>query len=325
MEVEKLKLLKGRFDPKTLVTGKNGRADCLIRHRKHMHLQSHKFFIRATQSHPPFTHLGIKLALSPYRKRVKEHRMAASQLIPLPSGGSTKDSSDDIRVMSDENLVAVAKNGRRLAFDELHNRHGRKMFRVAHRITRNREDAEDAVQECFLNAFVHLESFDGRSKFLTWLTRIATNAALMKRRKNRASREVPVKGPAEAPDFLIEDALADPLSNPEERLAKSERETILRDAIAKLRPSLRKVIEVYQLQESPLPETAEILGISIAATKARMFHARAALRRATKLQFIGPSITRNVYFKIAQRHHKHRSCEYTTSGSSSRPFAALYG
>jgi len=177
--------------------------------------------------------------------------MAASQLIPLPSGGSTKDSSDDIRVMSDENLVAVAKNGRRLAFDELHNRHGRKMFRVAHRIARNREDAEDAVQECFLNAFVHLESFDRRSKFLTWLTRIATNAALMKRRKNRASREVPVKGPAEAPDFLIEDALADSLSNPEERLAKSERETILRDAIAKLRPSLRKVIEVYQLQESP--------------------------------------------------------------------------
>jgi len=223
--------------------------------------------------------------------------MVASRLIPLPAGGSTKDSSDDIRVMSDENLVAVAKKGRRIAFDELHNRHARKMFRVAHRITRNREDAEDAVQECFLNAFVHLETFDGRSKFSTWLTRIAANAALMKLRKSRVSREVSVKGPAEAPGFLIEDVLADSLPNPEERLAKSEQEAILRDAITKLRPSLRKAIEVYQLQESSLHETAEILGISLGATKARMLHARAALRRAKELQFISPSITKIFIFK----------------------------
>ena len=79
--------------------------------------------------------------------------------------------------------MAVAKKGRGTAFDELHNRHGAKMFRVVHRITRNRQDAEDAVQDCFLNAFIHLKSFDGRSRFSTWLTRIATNAALMKLRK----------------------------------------------------------------------------------------------------------------------------------------------
>jgi|HubBroStandDraft_4_1064222.scaffolds.fasta_scaffold136266_3 RNA polymerase sigma factor (sigma-70 family) len=219
--------------------------------------------------------------------------MVASRVISLPPEGIAKDSSDDTRLMSDENLVAVAKEGRRIAFDELHNRHAGKMFRVAHRITRNREDAEDAVQECFLSAFIQLRAFDGRSKFLTWLTRIATNAALMKLRKNRTSREVPVKGPAETPGFLIEDVLlADSLPNPEERLAKSEQEAILRDAIAKLRPSLRKAIEVYQLQESSLHETAEILGISITATKARMFQARAALRRAKELQLIGPSITK---------------------------------
>ena len=223
--------------------------------------------------------------------------MAASRVISLPPGGSAKDSSDDTRLMSDENLVAVAKKGRQIAFDELHNRHAGKMFRVARRITGNREDAEDAVQECFLSAFIHLKAFDGRSKFLTWLTRIATNAALMKLRKNRTSREVPVKDPAEVPDFRIEGTLADPLPNPEERLAKSEQETILRDAIAKLRPSLRKAIEVSQLQESSLHETAEILGISIAATKARMFHARAALRRAKELQVIGPSITKIFVFK----------------------------
>jgi RNA polymerase sigma factor (sigma-70 family) len=223
--------------------------------------------------------------------------MAASRVISLPPGGSAKDSSNDTRLMSDENLVAAAKKGRQIAFDELHNRHAGKMFRIAHRITRNREDAEDAVQECFLSAFIQLKAFDGRAEFLTWLTRIAINAALMKLRKNRTSREVPLKDPAETSDFRIEDTLADSLPNPEEWLAKSEQEAILRDAIANLRPSLRKAIEVYELQESSLHETAEILGISIAATKARMFHARAVLRRAKELQFIGPSIAKIFIFK----------------------------
>jgi RNA polymerase sigma-70 factor (ECF subfamily) len=199
-------------------------------------------------------------------------------------------SSDDLCVVSDETRVAAAKNGHRGAFDDLYKCHAEKMLRIAYRITRNREDAEDAVQECFLNAFLHLKDFDGRSRFSTWLTRIATNAALMKLRKNRSSREVPVKDPAEDPDFRIEDALADSLPNPEERLAKSERETILKDAIAKLRSSLRQAVEVYQLQESSLHETAEIIGISIAATKARMFHARAALRRMPQRRFLVPSI-----------------------------------
>src|SRR5215469_11896096 len=110
-------------------------------------------------------------------KGVEEHRMAAAQVISLSRGGSARDSSDDPCLISDEELVAAAKKGQRTAFDELHNRHAPKMFRVAHRITRNREDAEDAVQECFLKAFVHLKAFDGRAKFLTWLTRIAMNAA----------------------------------------------------------------------------------------------------------------------------------------------------
>lgn len=209
--------------------------------------------------------------------------MAAARVISLPRRGSAKDSSDDTRLMSDEKLVAVAKKGRRTAFDELHNRHAVKMFHLAHRITRHREDAEDAVQECFLNAFIHLRTFDEKSKFLTWLTRIAINAALMKLRKNRTLREVPPKDPAEAPNFRIRETLTDSLPNPEERFARMERETILRDAIAKLRPPLRDAIEVHKLHECSLSETAEVLGISVAAAKARMFHARVALRRAIVL------------------------------------------
>src|ERR1700688_134666 len=101
----------------------------------------------------------------------------------------------DLRAWSEKQLIAAAKSGRRAPFGELCERHVKKVFRVIHRIMRNREDAEDAMQDCLLNAFVHLKDFDGRSRFATWLTRIAINAALMKRRKNRGVQEVPMEKP----------------------------------------------------------------------------------------------------------------------------------
>ena len=94
--------------------------------------------------------------------------------------GNSRVAYDAAQSMNDDGLVAVAKMGNETAFDELHKRHAAKVFRVAHQITRRREDAEDAVQECFLSAYIHLKGFDGRARFSTWLTRIAINAALMK-------------------------------------------------------------------------------------------------------------------------------------------------
>src|SRR5260370_9458634 len=99
-------------------------------------------------------------------------------------------STDDLCVVSDERLVAAAKIGHKGAFDDLYQRHAEKMLRITYRITRNRQDAEDAVQECFLNAFLHLKNFDGTSRFSTCLTRIAFTSALMKLRKTRNSREI---------------------------------------------------------------------------------------------------------------------------------------
>jgi RNA polymerase sigma factor (sigma-70 family) len=194
--------------------------------------------------------------------------------------------SEAIRFMSDEVLVAAAKIGHGTVFDELHKRHAGRMFRVAHRITRHREDAEDAVQETFLSAYLHLKSFDGRARFETWLTRIAINAALMKVRKNCTSREVPLENPAES---FNSDIMHNPKTcgeNPEDISANSERAAALRGAIARLRPLLRKAVELYQLQELSLHETANALGISVAAAKGRLFHARAALRDRKELKAI---------------------------------------
>jgi RNA polymerase sigma-70 factor (ECF subfamily) len=102
---------------------------------------------------------------------------------------------NDLRAWSEMQLIAAAKGGERPPFGELCERHMKQVFGVTRRIMPNREDVEDAVQDCFLNAFVHLKDFDGRSRFATWLTRIAINAALMKLRKKRGVQEVPMDEP----------------------------------------------------------------------------------------------------------------------------------
>jgi RNA polymerase sigma factor (sigma-70 family) len=181
--------------------------------------------------------------------------------------------------MSDESLVEAAKRGHSLAFNTLSERYRQRLFRAAHRITRSHEDAEDAVQDALLRAFVHMRDFDGRSKLGTWLTRIAINSALMILRKNRASPEIT----ADSKDNFDADVLhyeaTDHGPNPEVSYAKSEEESILKKAILSLRPTLRVVIHI-QLHERPMREIAEAIGISLAAAKGRLFHAKNALRRS---------------------------------------------
>jgi RNA polymerase sigma-70 factor (ECF subfamily) len=190
----------------------------------------------------------------------------------------------DLRTWSEKQLISAAKGGEGAPFGELCERHMKQVFGVTRRIMPNREDAEDAVQECFLNAFVHLKDFDGRSRFATWLTRIAINAALMKLRKNRGAREVPMDEPNPSFEPVAQREFRDDAPDPEESCSARERREILNTAILGLRPRARRVVELHQLQEHSLRETAQILGISTAAVKARMFHARVALHRMPLLQ-----------------------------------------
>ena len=203
---------------------------------------------------------------------------------------------NDLRAWSEEQLIAAAKSGRRAPFGELCERHMKRVSCVTRRITRNREDAEDAAQECFLNAFVHLKDFEGRSQFASWLTRIAVNAALMKLRKKRGAREVPMDEPNPSFESVAQREFRDGAPDPEERCSAGERRRIVKSAISGLRPGARSVVELHQLQEHSLIETAQILGISTAAVKARMFHARVALHRMPLLQSLArpnpPTVSR---------------------------------
>jgi RNA polymerase sigma factor (sigma-70 family) len=188
---------------------------------------------------------------------------------------------------SEAQLVAAAKEGHPAAFGELYARHSQKVFRTTLRITRNREDAEDAAQDSFLSALVHLGSFDGRSSFSTWLTRIAINSALMKLRKNHACPEISRDESADAREDFAPFEPVDPHPDPEEHFALRQRERILTRAVRSLRPAQREVIEIRRLQEFSIKETARTLRISVPAAKSRLYHARVALRQMPSLRAVG--------------------------------------
>jgi RNA polymerase sigma factor (sigma-70 family) len=192
---------------------------------------------------------------------------------------------EDCQTTSEKRLVVAAQRGSREAFAELCQPWAKVILPKVQRITRNREDAEDALQDSFLMAFVHIKDFDGRSKFSTWLTRIAINSALMILRKRHHPAEFSLSDEESKGVWEV----SDQLPNPEILYAQRERESILLAAIGNLRPRYRQVLE-RRLEDESLTETAQILDITAAAAKARLFHARAALRNSAGLRAMAPAI-----------------------------------
>jgi RNA polymerase sigma-70 factor (ECF subfamily) len=181
--------------------------------------------------------------------------------------------------LSESQLVAAAKRGHSGAFDVLFERHGDALFWATFRITKQREDAEDAVQDSMLRAFLHIRDFDERSKFGTWLTRIAINSSLMLLRKRRSIPEVPEEMLLDPNSDVVGSRAVDPALNPEQRYSQVERETLLKRGIQRLRPAIRTALEIRELQENSVKETAAQMGLSVAAAKARVFHAKRILRK----------------------------------------------
>ena len=174
-------------------------------------------------------------------------------------------------------LLAAARKGSPTAFGDLAWPHAGRLQRIAFRITRNREDAEDTVQDCFKRAFEHFGNFKGESQFSTWLTRIAVNCALM---KVRARRHHVVSF-----DESLESSLSAKYWNslrrwlsPEAIYAHREIEKILSDEIAQLKPTTRQALLLTFRQGLFGREAARFLGVSHSAFKARLFRARVALR-----------------------------------------------
>lgn len=185
--------------------------------------------------------------------------------------------SQSLSVATDEFLTCAAKSGDRLAFEELWTRHSKKALNVAYQITRNRYDAEDVVQDAWLRAYLHLNTFDGRSRFSTWVVRIAINSALGVLRKKYAHRDVSMY--ITDGDTWTHREIADENKSVEGIYAERESVERLRRAISGLPTSLRDVVEIYRSGDRSVKEIADLVGISVGATKTRLFRARQVLRR----------------------------------------------
>ncbi len=175
-------------------------------------------------------------------------------------------------------LVVRAKAGDDEAFSELVNQYERRIFRTARNITQNDEDAEDVLQEAFLKAYSNLDSFQGNSKFYTWLVRITVNEALMKLRKRKTDRSVSLDEKLDTGEDTVIREIAVWDGTPEQRYSQEEIRGILDREIETLEPIYRTVFQLRDIDELSTEETADSLGISIPAVKSRLLRARLQLR-----------------------------------------------
>jgi RNA polymerase sigma-70 factor (ECF subfamily) len=176
---------------------------------------------------------------------------------------------------SDECLLARLADGERAALEELFRRHRLMAYRVAHRLLGNEADALDAVQEGFIKALTHLDSFQGRSSFKTWLLRVVSNAALdfgrQRGRRETLSLDAPSPRDREKTHPLA-------LDDPAVGLERADLRRLLDEALASLPEAQRRTFVLHAEAELSYREVAEVLGISIGTVMSRLYYARQKLR-----------------------------------------------
>ena len=196
-------------------------------------------------------------------------------------------------------------------YEQFHDR----ILRLAVRITRNRQDAEDVVQECFMQVFLHLDSFSGKSKLSTWISRIAINAALMKIRRRRrceCSLDERVEGPlAKRP---VEIGSDDPTAD--ELLLRGELAQILAEELAQLSPKHLRVVKLYYFEDLSPRECAQALGISLSSARSQILRARVRLRPALDKRFRRPNAPSRLF--------RYPRCSFPSlgRGTAGRTYAA---
>jgi RNA polymerase sigma-70 factor, ECF subfamily len=179
-------------------------------------------------------------------------------------------------------LLALARSGDSAAFESLVMPHWMALRRVTQRILRNREDAEDAVQNALLDAFRNLSGFQGRSQFSTWLTQIARNAALMRLRVSRRECETSLDEVTDAGEVQTRFHPVDARPNPEQEYLLKESRVLLKKGLERLNPLYAEVLHLRSVRELSAKEAAGLLEVPIGTVKARLHRARVKLIRRTK-------------------------------------------
>ena len=175
--------------------------------------------------------------------------------------------------LPDEQIVRRVRDGEKALFEILMRRHNVRVYRAARAILRDDAEAEDVMQQAYVNAYTHLDQFDGRAAFATWLTRIAVHEAFARARRRQ---RVELRPDAE----LEEPSMTSPSVSPEQHAITRELGGMLEDAIMRLPDGSREVFVLREVQGLNTSDTAGSLGISEDAVKTRLSRAKAMLRRS---------------------------------------------
>jgi len=172
--------------------------------------------------------------------------------------------------MTDAEIVDRVRAGETSLFEILMRRHNQRVYRVARAVIKDEADAEDVMQQAYINAFTHLNQFQDRAQFSTWLTRITVHEALARRRKRK---------PEEMPEDVME-TLASTQPDPERQAYAAELRGVLETAVDSLPDTYRVVFMLRDIEGLSTSETAAGLELGEEAVKTRLHRARALVRRA---------------------------------------------
>lgn len=178
--------------------------------------------------------------------------------------------------LADEEVVNCVLAGDTAMFEILMRRHNQRLYRVARAILRDDSEAEDLIQDTYVRAYQHLSQFEGRAKFSTWLTRIAVNEALARRRRLGLYKELEPMSENQGEKV---DRLASTAPSPEQQVSSSETLRLLEHAVAALPEIYRTVFVLRDVEEMDTGDTAAVLNISEENVKTRLHRARALLRK----------------------------------------------
>lgn len=196
---------------------------------------------------------------------------------PLPGQPRLRDRAAEAE--AEAVLVDRARLGDRDAFSSLISDHLKTLYRLALRITRHHEDAEDAVQDAILKAHANLHQFEGRARFSTWIGRIAINEALMKRRKHSTRKHVPLEELTQADELIVRiPELERRADNPEALYARMEVREMLLQAASSLLPIYQAVFFLARVRGCTNQETAAELELPVATVRARLHRACKQMR-----------------------------------------------
>jgi RNA polymerase sigma-70 factor, ECF subfamily len=184
-----------------------------------------------------------------------------------------------LAALSDNEIVTRIRAGDSALFEILMRRHNPKVYRAVRAVLKEEDEAEDVMQQAYLNAFTHLHQFEERSQFSTWLIRISLNEAFGRRRKMRLSQSV-TQLPSESEPGEVMDALISPQANPEREAYAQELRRVLESAVDTLPDTYRAVFMLRDVEGLTTSETAAGLGVGDEAVKTRLHRARAMIRRA---------------------------------------------